>query len=301
MHDDSRHNKRIPSWRENVFIKAFDLARTLNAPKLKLKPTSESVRHSIQISIGVVLGVCILIGAIAFPGHTFASPNAPRWTYEGASGPEHWGELTEAFSTCATGTQQSPIDLHAAIDAELTELEFHYTSTPLHIVNSGRTIQINSEPGSTLTLNGQIYDLLQFHFHNPSEHTVNSRRYPMEAHFVHQNADTGELAVVAILFAIGNNDNASLKPIWNNIPLNTGQGTDAEEIEVNVAEFLPDTVQENYRYVGSLTTPPCSESINWIVMKQPMMVSPQQVERFAGIVGNNARPIQPLGRRLVLD
>ena len=261
------------------------------------------MRNAIKLVAVLVVGICAWCGAIAFAEHSIATLDGPEWTYEGANGPESWGELSDEFAVCSSGTQQSPIDLRNAssVDAERSELEFDYKSTPLSIVNNGHTIQINYQPGSTLTLNGQTYDLLQFHFHDPSEHTVDSNVYPMEAHLVHQNADTGELAVVGILLDIGGEENAALRPVWDNIPMEAGPAVDVEGVEVNIAELLPNNVQDNYRYFGSLTTPPCSETVNWIVMKQPVTVSFQQVEQFADAVGENARPVQALGRRFVLD
>ena len=266
-----------------------------------MKFRSRIMRNAFKILTVSALGICAVSGAIAFTDRATASPDGPEWTYEGVEGPESWGELSEEFAVCSTGTQQSPIDLHDAVDADLTELEFDYKPTPLNIVNNGHTIQINYEPGSTLTLNGQTYELLQFHFHDPSEHTVEGNAYPMEAHLVHQNVETGDLAVVGVLLDIGGAENSTLKPVWDNFPMEAGPAVDVEGIEVNVAELLPDNTQDNYRYYGSLTTPPCSESVNWIVMKEPVTVSFQQVEDFAAAVGENARPVQALGRRYVLD
>ena len=261
------------------------------------------MRHAIKILTVSAFGICALSGAIAVTDRAIASPDGPEWTYEGSEGPEFWGELSEEFAVCSTGDQQSPIDLDDAdaVDADLAELEFDYKSTPLSIVNNGHTIQVNYEPGSTLTLNGQTYELLQFHFHDPSEHTVEGNAYSMEAHLVHQNVETGDFAVVGVLIDIGGEDNSTLKPVWDNFPMEAGPAVEVDGIEVNVAELLPENTRDNYRYYGSLTTPPCSESVNWIVMKEPVTVSFQQVEHFATAVGENARPVQALGRRFVLD
>ena len=261
------------------------------------------MRNAIKLVAVLVVGICAWCGAIAFAEHSIATLDGPEWAYEGVNGPEFWGELSDEFAVCSSGTQQSPIDLRNAdtIDAELDELQFDYQSTPLSIANNGHTIQVNYQPGSTLTLNGQTYDLLQFHFHDPSEHTVNGSAYPMEAHLVHQNAATGKLAVVGILLDIGGEANAALRPVWDNIPMVAGPAVDVEGVEVNIAELLPNTIQENYRYFGSLTTPPCSETVNWIVLKQPVAVSFRQVEQFTEAVGKNARPVQALEHRVVLD
>ncbi|MEO0355135.1 MAG: carbonic anhydrase family protein [Cyanobacteria bacterium P01_A01_bin.3] len=250
-----------------------------------------------------VLGISTAFGVASIVEQSFAAPESQEWSYEGADGPEAWGGISEEFEACALGTQQSPIDLQNgdAIDAELTELEFNYQPSALNVLNNGHTIQVNYSPGSTLTLDDQTYELLQFHFHDPSEHTVDGSSYPMEVHFVHQNAETGALAVVGVLLDIGADDNVTLQPIWDHIPSEAGPAVDVDGVDVNAAELLPDTTQENYRYFGSLTTPPCSETVNWIVMKETVTVSFQQVEQFAAAVGENARPIQTLGRRFVLD
>lgn len=262
---------------------------------------------SLSVSAAAVLGACTVSGLIAFTHNVqaFASDTEAKsddihWDYAGTEGPEYWGELAQEYAACSTGTQQSPIDLQTTVDANLSELEFNYRATPLSIVNNGHTIQVNYGPGSHLKLDGQTYELLQFHFHDPSEHSVDGARHPMEAHLVHQNPATGDLAVVAIFLEIGD-EHSALESIWDNMPLEAGPTITVADTHINVAELLPQDTQNHYRYFGSLTTPPCSEVVNWIVMKEPVEVSFEQVLHFAATVGENARPVQAQGHRFVLD
>ncbi|MBT9312985.1 carbonic anhydrase family protein [Leptothoe kymatousa TAU-MAC 1615] len=224
----------------------------------------------------------------------------PSWGYTGAAGPESWGELSDEFAICSTGTSQSPINLTSAVDADLTSLSFDYQDTFLAIVNNGHTIQANYEPGSTLQLDGQSFELKQFHFHAPSEHIENGVPTAMEVHFVHQNPDTGALAVIGVFLKEGRL-NQALQPIWSRMPKTTG-GQKTLDTGFNASSLLPGDASQFYRYYGSLTTPPCSEVVNWIVMKEPISVSRIQVARFIQAIGErNARPVQSLNRRFLLD
>ncbi|MEM6446641.1 MAG: carbonic anhydrase family protein, partial [Cyanobacteria bacterium P01_D01_bin.123] len=152
----------------------------------------------------------------------------------------------------------------------------------------------------TLTLDGQPYELLQFHFHDPSEHTVEGSAYPMEVHLVYKNEETGGLAVVGFFLDEGA-ENEVLQTIWDEIPAEAGPEIVVENAEIDVAALLPENTEDYYRYFGSLATPPCSEVVNWIVLKEPVPVSPGQVESFVAAVGENARPVQTVGRRFLLD
>lgn len=223
-----------------------------------------------------------------------------HWGYAGTEGPEFWGTLASEYAQCSTGTQQSPIDLKPAqaIDANLEEPMFNYRAVPLDIANTGHTVRVSYAPGSTLTLDGQTYDLRQFHFHDPSEHTVDGEPYPMEVHLVHQSASTGDLVVVGIFLDLGK-ANPTLQLVWDAMPPDMETAIAAEGMTLNAADLLPANTQDFYRYSGSLTTPPCSESVTWIVMKETAPVSLQQVEQFAAAVGNNARPIQTSDRRIL--
>ncbi len=222
----------------------------------------------------------------------------PHWGYIGEGGPENWGKLSPEFSSCDLGTAQSPINISSPIEANLDGLEFNYQKSPLHIINNGHTIQVNYQSESALKLDGETYKLVQFHFHNPSEHKVNDRNFPMELHLVHQN-EKGSLAVVGVFLKQGK-VNKALEPIWEVLPEKEGKEQIIPNVEINASELLP-TDKEFYRYFGSLTTPPCSEKVNWIVYQKPIEVSAAQLQKFAKLFPFNARPVQNLNRRFLLS
>lgn len=249
-------------------------------------------------------------GALAAPPHSGGS-NAIHWGYSGDAGPSHWGVLDRKYALCKSGKRQSPVDLQAAQDRELYPLRFHYNAVPLQAINNGHTLQANyfnaakqdsvviggkSDPlksksvfGSELMLGDVSYKLLQFHFHTPSEHAHEGERYAMEVHLVHRNAN-GNLAVVGVFLKRGEH-NATLQKVLDHTSNTVNEVTAAAGITVNAAALLPED-RRFYHYSGSLTTPPCSENVNWFVMKTPVEVSDQQVRRFSQLIGENARPLQ---------
>jgi len=242
---------------------------------------------------------------LAIPRIARASASgSPHWAYTGAEGPSHWGSLAPAFSPCSRGQQQSPIDLTDAdvIWADVGALAFDYHATPLRIINNGHTIQINYAPGSILTARGKKYQIVQFHFHTPSEHARNGKLADMELHIVHQNA-AKELAVVGVFLEQGS-ANAALAPIWQAIPADVGKEKLIGSTTVNVAELLPKARVKTppyFFYMGSLTTPPCSEGVRWLVLGQSIQLSQDQIARFRKVIPMNARPLQSLDRRFVLE
>jgi carbonic anhydrase len=223
---------------------------------------------------------------------------APDWSYSGANGPEHWGDLSADFATCKNGLYQSPINIDTAKKADVGELQFHYTASPLDIVNNGRTIQINYRPGSAVEIGGARYELVQFHFHRPSEERIKGKRYPMVAHLAHRAQD-GKLLVVAVLIKRGR-QNALLEDLWKNLPAQEGTENAPGNVQVNAEDLLP-TKRGYYNFLGSLTIPPCTEGVAWYVLKQPIEASRSQIARFARIYPHNARPTQPLDGRVVLQ
>lgn len=219
-----------------------------------------------------------------------------RWSYGGVGNPTRWGELSPEFATCAVGKNQSPINIEDALARNLAGIEFNYQSTPLEVVNTGRTIQVNSPPGSSFNIYGQRYDLVQFHFHTPSEHQIKGNAYAMELHLVHEN-QAGELAVVGVLIEEGKT-HPLLTRIWENLPEAGRSNTD--NANINAMDLLPNE-RSYYNYVGSLTTPPCSEGVNWIVLRTPIQADRAQIAQFMEFYQVNARPIQPLnGREIML-
>lgn len=176
-------------------------------------------------------------------------------------------------------------------------MSFAYDPTPLRVLNNGHTVQVNYEHGSTMTVEGKTYELVQFHFHAPSEHAIDGKLCDMEVHLVHRNSE-GKLAVISILMNVGR-ENLALREIWQNLPRQVGPENLVQRNVVNAHDFLPHNAT-HYRYMGSLTTPPCSEGVNWFVMSQPIEVSREQVEQFASIIGANNRPLQEVNNRLIL-
>jgi carbonic anhydrase len=251
---------------------------------------------------------------IANPARVAGSPSAttgdatePVWHYEGDEGPAHWGTVSTKFAACASGRAQSPINIvaparHTTSDAVM--LKFPPSSLRIihhdHVadaINNGHTIQVNYSDGDTLTVGNSAYQLIQYHFHGPSEHTVDGRRFPMEMHLVHAGAD-GQLAVIGVLIAEGAH-NAAFDPIWAHLPATKGVENHLEQVTVDVDALLP-IVRTTYRYDGSLTTPPCAEGVQWLVMTNPIELSKTQLSTFAAIFHGNNRPVQLLNGRTVM-
>ncbi len=219
-----------------------------------------------------------------------------HWSYSGPEGPEHWGELDPAYAACAKGNHQTPIDIHNAVDVDLPPLAIAYRTLGTEVVNNGHTIQVNVTPGSTLTLNGVVYTLKQFHFHTPSENYIDERAYAMEAHLVHGD-EHGHLAVIAVLFQLGAEDSAIARVFAASPKTADTRRTLASPVDPNA--LIPE-VRDYYAFTGSLTTPPCTEGVSWIVLKQPLTVSKDEVAFLERAMhGHNNRPIQPLHDRTV--
>lgn len=222
---------------------------------------------------------------------------SPHWTYEGEEGAEHWGELDPTFAVCGTGTHQSPIDISVSNEKDLTNIVFHYTSSQVNILNNGHTVQVNYDAGSYIELDTIRYDVIQFHYHAPSEHVIDGKSFPAEIHIVHKNAED-QLAVVGILLDEGV-ENSALNPFIDNLPAEKSDVQDAG-VEINANEFLP-TLQTTFRYSGSLTTPPCSEGVNWLVMTTPVELSAEQLNKLEDLFENNNRPLQEINERLIVE
>ena len=253
------------------------------------------LKHSLMVAIFGALETSLQSAAIASEGSQLRS----HWGYVGAESSDHWGELAQDYRLCATGVGQSPIDLHTAVKSELDQLDFSYHTTPLKILHNGHTVQINYASGSTLQLDGEAYELLQFHFHEPSEHTVDHQRFAMEIHLVHRHPQTKRFAIVGVLIKAGA-AHPAIATIWEHMPLKQTPEATISQVAINAAQLLPTQSAHFYHYQGSLTTPPCSETVDWIVLSQPIEASPSQIARFIAAVGDNARPVQPLNQRMLL-
>jgi len=224
------------------------------------------------------------------PGHT--------WDYGQKRGPSHWGDLEQDFATCKNGHHQSPIDIRNPQKADLPALTFDYKTSPLHIVDNGHTIMIKYAPGSSLSVNGKRYALQQFHFHRPSEESIDGKQYAMSLHLVHKD-EQGELAVVAVLLQRGN-ENELVRELWENLPKEKEKEESPEKESIDVSALLP-ADRGYYTYQGSLTTPPCTENVTWFVLKHPVTVSPEEIEKFSKLYQDDARPAQPVFDRVVQE
>lgn len=222
-----------------------------------------------------------------------------HWSYEGECGPDHWGELIHEYCNCTVGDMQSPIGISVTEKAHLETINFHYLPTPLKIINNGHTIQINYGCGSSITIGKKKYELMQFHFHTPSEHKIRGKSFDMEAHLVHKG-DRGELAVVAVLIEEGK-ENAFIKTLWSNFPKEVGKESIVSDVRICASQLLPKNTTPYFNYTGSLTTPPCSEGVNWFILKTPIEVSKVGVNKFTSLFKHDARPVQPLHGRLVKE
>jgi carbonic anhydrase len=225
-----------------------------------------------------------------------AEAAGPHWSYEGATGPSHWGALDKESAVCSAGSQQSPLDLTGAVKSDLPALEISWRQASNTIVNNGHTIQINTPGGSGLRAGAAAYELVQFHFHAPSEHHVAGQPYAMEAHFVHRNLSGAGLGVVGVLMTTGG-ANSAFAQIARAMPRVAGESSPAD---LDPKGLIPAS-RSYWRYEGSLTTPPCSEIVDWMVLKQPMPVAQADIDRFIALYPMNARPIQPDNRRFVLS
>lgn len=219
-----------------------------------------------------------------------------HWSYEGENGPENWADLDPSFQAAKTGKRQSPIDVTDSIVSELGDITINYEDTSFSILNNGHTIQVNCDEGNSIIVNEEVYKLLQFHFHTPSEHTKQGESFPMEVHFVHKRED-GRLAVIGIFMQSGEkNDN--IQKIWDNMPVEKCEPQSVDST-MNPKDLLPEG-NTYYQYNGSLTTPPCTEGVLWLLLDEPIEISEDQIAAFQSIFKNNARPVQPKNERFIL-
>lgn len=239
-----------------------------------------------------LLGALVLLGALAACGGDDAEPEehaeAAHWTYDD---PDAWGE------ECATGDRQSPIDLVRGAEEDLADIDFDYDADHVTVANNGHTIMASYPPGRSIAVDGETYELLQFHLHAPSEHTVDGVPAAAELHLVHQ-ADDETLAVVAVLIEEGAAE-PDVASMMEQVPAVEGEEVDPGAVDP--LALLPDT-RRTWRYDGSLTTPPCSEGVKWMVMAEPVTWSADQITAFTELYDGSARPVQPLNdREPVLD
>ena len=220
-----------------------------------------------------------------------------HWSYEGDSGPASWSKINVDWAKCGNGSRQSPIDIRDGMKVELEQISFDYHPSSFNVVDNGHTVQVGVSGGNYITVQNRMFELQQFHFHRPSEERINGKAFEMVVHLVHRDAE-GRLAVLALLLERGA-PQATIQTVWNNLPLEKFE-TMQPTILLDPAEMLP-ARRDYYTYMGSMTSPPCSEGVLWLVMKQPVQASPAQMARFSRLYPLNARPIQPANGRIIKE
>ena len=220
-----------------------------------------------------------------------------HWSYEGDSGPANWSKINVDWAKCGNGSRQSPIDIRDGMKVELEQISFDYHPSSFNVVDNGHTVQVGVSGGNYITVQNRMFELQQFHFHRPSEERINGKAFEMVVHLVHRDAE-GRLAVLALLLERGA-PQATIQTVWNNLPLEKFE-TMQPTILLDPAEMLP-VRRDYYTYMGSMTSPPCSEGVLWLVMKQPVQASPAQMALFSRLYPLNARPIQPANGRIIKE
>ena len=258
-------------------ITAAEAVRLINREKAVLLDVSEPAEYATAHAAN----------ALAHEAH---------WDYEGENAPYRWGDIKSENLACKAGTRQSPIDIRNPVVSEVEPIRFFYDDVPLKVTNNGHTIQVDYAPGSFIMFGGARYELLQFHFHTPSEERINGRSFDMVVHLVHRSAQ-GRLAVVAVLLSAGR-EQAMLQTIWNAMPGTRDRTRERLDVSINARQLLP-AESPYYSYMGSLTTPPCTEGVQWLVMKTPVEMSRDQIAHFTALYPMNARPLQALNDRLI--
>ena len=231
-----------------------------------------------------------------------------HWSYTEEGGPAGWGKLSPVYAACDSGKSQSPVDLLSDAPEGSPKWKIEYKTTSLRIahnqqvdelINNGHTIQVSPEKGSTITYEGKLYELKQFHFHTPSEHTINGKHFPMEIHLVHQ-ADDNSLAVIGVLVMEGKH-NKNFDQLIKYLPNVPGEKKTHDSVKIEIGITVPKHLYA-YHYIGSLTTPPCSGNVQWMVLKNPIAMSKDQITEFSSRMKNNNRPVQPMNdRTLTID
>jgi carbonic anhydrase len=258
-----------------------------------------TVRHT-TITAVLLVAAMGLSPAAARAQVAHGSEWKTEWGYQGAIGPDHWAGLAPEYAAC-NGKRQSPLDIRTASKAQLPALHFDYRSAPLTIDNNGVTIRVNYPPGASndfLVVGDTRYQLVQFHFHRPSEEYINGKPYPMALHLMHKSGD-GKIVGVTVMLVPGA-ANATVQQLWDHMPMTPGPDQKVAGVAVNPADLLPPSYGY-YTYAGSLTAPPCTEGVTWIVLKYPVEISPAQIAAFARLFPHDVRPPQPLNGRVVQE
>ncbi len=261
-------------------------------PHKEASPTAPKPATAMQMALMLAMQA-----EASAPASTPGNAQSLHWSYEGADGPENWGKLAPEFSVCGNGKRQSPIDIRDGIKVDQEPIQFDYNPSYFRIVDNGHTIQVNYGAGSHITVMGRTYELVQLNFHHPAEEHVDGKEFDMVAHLVHRDAE-GHIAVVAVLLQAGQ-ANRFIQTLWNNLPLEKNDDY-VPRVAIQMADLLP--ANRGYiSYIGSLTTPPCTEGVLWLVMKQPVELSAEQIDVFSRFYPNNARPVQASAGRVIKE
>ena len=275
-----------------------DLQKMMAASAVKKASTSPVVDDQPAIKPPAPHRMAPRIASRPSSAHAAVQQHAAiHWSYEGVGAPDNWSRISPEYALCGTGKRQSPIDIRDGIRVDLEPIQFDYRPARFKVIDNGHTVQVTL-PGGSISLLGKSYQLIQFHFHRPSEEMVDGKAFDMVVHMVHR-ADDGKFAVVAVLLENGA-ENPFVQTVWNNLPLEKGAEVAPPSLTLDPAQLLPES-RNYYTYMGSLTTPPCSEDVLWLVLKQPQQISPEQQAIFARLYRNNARPVQPGSGRLIKE
>jgi carbonic anhydrase len=226
-----------------------------------------------------------------------APAHGTHWSYEGEGGPANWPKINVDWAKCSAGHRQSPIDIRDGMKVDLEQVAFDYHPSSFNEIDNGHTIEVTVGGGNFITVGNQVYELQQFHFHRPSEERINGRGTEMVMHLVHKSVE-GKIAVVAVLLERGK-AHSLIQTVWNNLPLEKNE-TVAPSVVLDLNDALPER-REYYTFMGSLSEPPCTEGVLWLVMKQPMQASPAQMALFSRLYPLNARPAQPSYGRVIKE
>lgn len=234
---------------------------------------------------------------VSAAAHAAVSTHSLHWSYEGETGPHAWSKLSPEYAKCGTGERQSPIDIRDGMKLDLEPITFEYRPSRFKVIDNGHTIQANVAGWNSMQVMGRRFKLVQFHFHTPPEEAINGRQYDMVVHLVHKDTQD-RLAVVAVLVEGGVRQPA-IQAVLNNLPLERNVEV-AGSADLDLAQILP-TDRRYFTYMGSLTTPPCSEDVLWVVMKQPVQATSDQINLFSRLYPMNARPIQASAGRTIKE
>jgi len=289
----------VATKQKQITEKVIDLDVNVHAPPAVKRPSVEIKSPSNRRTTAVKATAVIPHEKLSAEPHTNHEVTG-HWSYVGETGPQAWSQLSKEFNVCAIGKRQSPINIEevSTLQGPAEPLQFNYQPSSGTVVNNGHTIQVDLTGDNEVTVRGSRYKLLQFHFHTPSEERVNGQGFAMVAHLVHKNAD-GQLAVVAVLLEPGA-ANTLIHQVWTYMPLDSGDRVSMPTGLIDMNALLPKD-QRYFQFMGSLTTPPCTEGVLWMVMKQPTPISKEQIKLFAQIFPNNARPVQAVNGRSVRD